>query len=119
MRDCCFRHKLTTVSETWRRILDLVARGELVISEHGHDELSDDEIKVRDIVGGVAGAEVLEDYPAYPKGPCVLVMERDRDGRPLHAVWGIPRGAESPAVLVTAYRPDTARWSEDFRRRLP
>jgi hypothetical protein len=107
------------MSETWRKILDLVARGELVISEHGHDELSDDEIRVRDIVGGVPGAEVLEDYPTYPKGPCVLVLERDRDGRPLHAVWGIPRGAESPAVLITAYRPDTARWSENFRRRLP
>ena len=119
LRDSCFRHQLTAVNETWKRILELVARGELLISEHGHDELSDDEIRVRDIVAGVPGAEVLEDYPTYPKGPCVLVLERDRDGRPLHAVWGIPRGAESPAVLVTAYRPDTARWSEDFRRRLP
>jgi len=43
------------MSETWRRILDLVARGEIVISEHGHDELADDDIRVRDIVGGVAG----------------------------------------------------------------
>lgn len=115
----CVRHTLPGMSRTWEKILDLVARGEIFISEHGHDDLSADEIRVRDIVGGVPGAEVLEDYPAYPKGPCVLALERDRDGRPLHAVWGIPRGAESPAVLVTAYRPDTARWSEDFRRRLP
>jgi hypothetical protein len=107
------------MSGTWKKILDLVARGEFLISEHGHDELSDDEIRVRDVVGGVPGAAVLEDYPTYPKGPCVLVLERDRNGRPLHAVRGIPRSAGSPAVLVTAYHPDTTRWSEDFRRRLP
>jgi hypothetical protein len=35
----------------------------------------------------------------------------------VHAVWGIPKGATGPAVLVTAYRPDPSRWSEDFMRR--
>jgi hypothetical protein len=36
----------------------------------------------------------------------------------LHVVWGIPQGHASPAVLVTAYRPDATRWSADFTRRL-
>jgi class 3 adenylate cyclase len=31
--------------------------------------------------------------------------------------WGIPRGQTAPAVLVTAYRPDPARWTDDFLRR--
>lgn len=26
--------------------------------------------------------------------------------RPNHVVWGIPIGKSSPAVIVTAYRPD-------------
>lgn len=102
---------------TWERILQLVARGELLISEHGYDELAADSILARDIVDGVVAGEVLEDYPDYPKGPCVLILERDGNGMPVHAVWGIPRGASSPAVLVTAYRPDATRWSDDFRRR--
>jgi hypothetical protein len=36
----------------------------------------------------------------------VLVLQRDVDGSPVHAVWGVPRGYNYPSVLVTAYRPD-------------
>lgn len=85
------------MSDILRRIADLVQRGEVLISAHGYDE--------------------MEDYPEYSKGPCTLVLQRDRSGNPIHVVWGILRGQTSPAVLVTAYRPDPARWTDDFLRR--
>ena len=106
------------MSETLERVRELAARREVRISEHGYDELAQDGILAGDVVSGVQGAEVVEDYPDYPKGPCVLVLQKDRDGRTVHAVWGIPKGKTSPAVLVTAYRPDPERWSADFRRRV-
>jgi hypothetical protein len=105
------------VSDTLRRIVDLVQAGEILISAHGYDELAEDGILAGDVIAGVAAAVLVEDYPDYSKGPCSLVLERDRNGDPVHVVWGIPKGQTSPAVLVTAYRPDSARWMDDFLRR--
>ncbi len=103
---------------TFDRIRSLVSAGNVRISEHGYDELAADGLLVREIVEGAAEAELVEDYPDYPKGPCVLLLQRTRDGRPVHAVWGIPAGQVAPAVLITAYLPDVARWTPGFRRRL-
>lgn len=94
------------MSDTFRRIVDLVHHGEVRVSAHGYDEMAEDDILAGEVIDGVGAGVVVEDYPAYPKGPCTL-----------HVVWGVPRGQTSPAVLITAYRPDPARWTEDFLRR--
>jgi hypothetical protein len=96
-RSFCPSHRVTAVSDTFDRVLVLVQTGSVRISEHGYDELAADGISARDIVGGVMKAEVVEDYPEFPKGPCVLVLQKDRNGAPIHAVWGIPKGRQEPA----------------------
>jgi hypothetical protein len=105
------------MSNTLRKIQELRDKAEIKISSHGYDELAEDRIFVRDILSSLKDAQVVEDYPNFGKGPCVLVLQHDRDSKPLHVVWGIPRGHEKPAVLVTAYRPDPQKWTDNFLRR--
>ncbi len=94
-----------------------IKRGEVEVSLHGFRELAADEILLEDVTGGVGAAIVVEDYPTAKRGPSVLVLQRDRDDNSLHVLWGVPKDRESPAVLITAYRPDPNRWSADFTRR--
>jgi hypothetical protein len=87
------------------------------ISEHGYDELAEDGFTVRELITGFHEAIIVEEYPDFPKGPCILLLQRDRNNNPVHVVWGIPRGHKRPVVLVTAYRPDPNRWDDEFLRR--
>lgn len=105
------------VQDTIGRIRELAREGQIRISEHGYDEMAADGLFARDLVEGLSEGEVIEDYPEYAKGPCVLVLQKTRGNEFIHTVWGIPRGEDGPAVLVTAYRPDPAKWEDDFRRR--
>jgi len=81
------------MSETLRRIVDLVRAGEVRISAHGYDEIAEDGLLAGEVIDGIEAAIVIEDYPTYPKGPCVLVLQRENgeaDSRSL----GHPVGAD-------------------------
>jgi len=105
------------LSEFFEKVQTLINDGEVRISEHGYDELAEDGLSAREILAGIAGAVVIEEYPDYPKGPCALLLQKDNSGAPIHVVWGIPKGQNKPAVLITAYRPDPDRWDESYMRR--
>lgn len=105
------------MSRTLDLVKQLIARGEIRISEHGYDELAADGLSVTEILAGAEQAEMIEDYPLYAKGPCVLALQKERSGEPLHVLWGIAGKSTTPAVLVTAYRPDPTKWSGGFRKR--
>lgn len=105
------------MSATLDLVRAAVAAGQVRVSQHAMAELDADAITLDDILDGAPAALLVEDYASAWKGPGVLALHRARDGRALHVVWGFARGTTSPAVLVTAYRPDPDRWTADFLRR--
>ena len=75
------------------------------------------DLSLEDVIAGAAASEVIEDYPHDDAGPAVLMLQRDAGGSPLHVIWRIEAATAGPALLITAYRPDAAQWSADFRTR--
>ena len=104
-------------SETFNRVVALVASGNYVFSRHAHKEAVEDCLLAQDLVAGVSLGEVIEDYPDYHAGSRCLVFQLDPRGKPLHALWGLRKGTYEPAVLITCYRPDPSLWDETLRRR--
>lgn len=105
------------MSEIFRRIQTLVLGGDYLISDHGFDELAEDDILPTEIVDGILTATVIEDYPERARGRSVLTLQQDANGHPIHAVWAILIGQHRPAILVTAYRPDPDVWDSEFKVR--
>jgi hypothetical protein len=59
--------------------------------------------------------ELIEDYPEDARGHSCLLLGFGEGGRPIHAVCS-PK--DDYLAIITAYLPDPAQWSRDFKRRL-
>lgn len=94
------------------------ASGDVIVVRHALVQLKRRGIRVEDVIAGATAGEVIEDYPHDDAGPAMLMLQRDANGLPLHVIWRIEAATAGPALLITAYRPDAAQWSADFRTRL-
>lgn len=106
------------MSETFVKIRSLITSGNYSFSDHAYEELVKDDIAPHELTIGIVAAILVEDYPDAKRGPTALVYCLGDDGRPLHAVWGIPNLNKNIVVLVTAYRPNYLDWTTDFLRRV-
>ena len=104
------------MSDTLHRVRMRIAERDYRFSSNAYDKLDELGIDGTDVLSGIGRARVVEDYPTYGKGPCVLVLQETQSG-PIHALWGFVKQTDRPAVLVTVYRPDSKRWSEDYMER--
>ena len=101
-------------SATFKNVQDAVVDGRVYVSEHAYDEAVADRIEILELFGHLSTADVIEDYPQDPRGASCLVLSVG----PIHSVWGYDDEAKQ-GILITVYRPDPSRWSEDFRVRRP
>ena len=104
------------MSDTFGKVRALVLQDDWRASDHALQRLDEHDIIASDLADAIDRGVVIEDYPSYHAGPCVLVLQADSRGA-VHAVWVWEADTQRPAVLVTVYRPDPARWHEDNRTR--
>lgn len=104
------------MSATFNRVRELVKLDDWYGSDHALLRLEENAIVASELADRIDLGLVIEDYPGYYAGPCVLVLQEDGGG-PVHALWGLKQGTDRPAVLITAYRPDPKQWLDDNRTR--
>ena len=104
---------------TFDEVRTAIRSGRYRVTDHAADEIIADDLTRREVVEATLDddAEVIENYQKSKPNPSCLVLLRLADEDPVHAVWAfdVPK---SYAVLRTVYRPDPARWSADFRKRV-
>ena len=71
-------------------------------------------ISTDDVETALNNGEIIEQYPNDFPFPSCLVLGHTKAGKALHVVCG-SNGVE--LWLITAYFPNPAEWTEDFRRR--
>ena len=104
------------MNATFERVRDLIGQDDWQVSDHALERIIEKGIIASELADGIASGVVVEDYPGYHAGPCVLVLQRISGG-PAHALWGLKAGTDRPAVLITAYHPDPELWHPDNRTR--
>jgi len=71
-------------------------------------------IATHEVRAVVEHGELVEDYPADPRGHSCLILGFGGDGRPIHVVCS-PK--EDYLAIITAYLPDGQEWTDGFRVR--
>ena len=97
-------------------IVDAIRNSRVRITDHADEEVFDDNLAYEEIYFSVTNGKVIEDYPSDKPYPSCLILGRNFSGEPIHSVW-----AYNPenlwTVLITVYRPDSARWI-DWKERV-
>lgn len=60
---------ISFVSATFAKVLDLIEKNSVQISAHGYDELTEDNILIRDVLAGVTDAVTVEVIPIIIEVP--------------------------------------------------
>jgi len=71
-------------------------------------------INMNDIESALFNGEIIEQYPTDYPFPSCLVLGHTKAEKALHIVCGSNR---MELWLITAYFPNPAEWTEDFKQR--
>ncbi len=92
------------------------AQKKLLFLPHAIRQMSRPErmITPNEVATVVSRGDLIEDYPEDPRGHSCLLLGFGDANRAVHVVCS-PK--DDYLAIITAYLPEPAQWSEDFRRR--
>ncbi|MBI5379559.1 MAG: DUF4258 domain-containing protein [Nitrospirae bacterium] len=97
-------------------IKESIRVGNTRITDHADDEAQEENLLFDEIVISVQRGDIIEQYPDDKPYPSCLILGKNLKNEPIHSVWAYHAEAKS-SVLITVYRPDPKRWTEDWKTR--
>jgi hypothetical protein len=82
---------------------------------HAIERMFERGIGIKEVRAAMETGENIENYTDATEYPARLVLSR-KGRRALHVV-AADNVIDDEVIVITSYRPDPARWTEDFRRR--
>ena len=96
-------------AELSSRIQSLVKARRYRFSSHAEKERHSDQITIDEFEHAMSvDPQVIENYPADPRGASCLALGFTAKGDPLHVVCGL--SVLDVIVVITIYRPNPSEW---------
>jgi len=92
-----------------------MANPKLIFRIHAIQRMFERHITEADVRHIIRTGEVIANYPDDKPYPSRLILGW-RKMRPLH-IGAADNSDENQIIIITAYEPDPAQWTSDFRRR--
>ena len=87
---------------------------QVFVTAHAAERFRQRGIRISDIRNAVNFGEIIEQYPEDYPYPSCLVLGKNLSGESIHAVLS---DEGNSSRIITAYFPDTDKWSDDFKTR--
>jgi hypothetical protein len=98
------------------RIRSLASALKIRITAHTRSEMDHDAISTDELLAAMTSTqcEMVEDYPEDKRGHSHSILGRLSSG-PVHICCSIH---DEDVVIITVYRPDAGKWTDDWKTRL-
>jgi hypothetical protein len=96
-----------------KRIKAQAAADNFVVTLHAAEAMQDEVIVLADLLSAITASVLLENYPAFYKGPCCLICGRSESGRYIHAVCST---SHAELFIITVYEPKPPKWRSPTER---
>ena len=96
-----------------RQILKLLKAKKVFWRGHAFRRMLERDIRKKEILGALKNDDIIESYPDSLPYPAFLILGFT-EGKPLHIVCAL---SDDFLWIITVYRPDNKRWTNDFKTR--